>query len=117
LSDYQGSDKRRRILAEQIAQEEQCISEINAELERRCALVFFFQRTAGSHQAKARSIRAAARSSCATAHSFVTRQIRRTKKIQAVSSYLGHSSIAITIGFYVHKQLDDDELFDPGDGE
>lgn len=50
-------------------------------------------------------------------HSFATRQIRRTNKIQAVSSYLGHSSTAITMGFYVHEQLDDDELFDPEDGE
>ena len=50
-------------------------------------------------------------------HSFATRQIRRTNKIQAVSSYLGHSSTAITMGFYVHEQLEDDELFDPEDGE
>ncbi len=50
-------------------------------------------------------------------HSFATRQIRRTNKIAAVSSYLGHSSTSITMNFYVHEQLDDDELFDPEDGE
>jgi integrase len=50
-------------------------------------------------------------------HSFATRQIRRTGKIQAVSTYLGHSSTAITMGFYVHERLDDDELFDPADDE
>ena len=43
MSDYQGSDKRRRILSEQIAQEEQRISEIHAELERRHALVSSFK--------------------------------------------------------------------------
>ena len=48
-------------------------------------------------------------------HSFATRQIRRTNKIQAVSTYLGHSSTAITMGFYVHEQLEDNELFDPED--
>jgi len=43
LSDYQGRDKKRRILAEQIAQEEQRISEIHAELERRRGLVSSFK--------------------------------------------------------------------------
>lgn len=50
-------------------------------------------------------------------HSFATRQIRRTNKVQAVSTYLGHSSTAITMNYYVHEHLDDDELFDPEDGE
>jgi integrase/recombinase XerD len=50
-------------------------------------------------------------------HSFATWTIRRTNKIQAVSTYLGHSSTAITMNFYVHEQLDDAELFDPEDGE
>jgi integrase/recombinase XerD len=50
-------------------------------------------------------------------HSFATWTIRRTNKIQAVSTYLGHSSTAITMNFYVHERLDDDELFDPEDGE
>ena len=50
-------------------------------------------------------------------HSFATWTIRRTNKIQAVSTYLGHSSTAITMNFYVHEQLDDDELLDPEDWE
>jgi integrase len=45
-------------------------------------------------------------------HSFATRQIKRTGKIEAVSRYLGHSSPAITMSFYVHESLDDGELFD-----
>ena len=43
MSDSQSSDERRRILAEQIAREEQRISEIAAELEHRRALVSFFK--------------------------------------------------------------------------
>ena len=39
MSDNQSSDERRRILAEHIAHEEQRISEIHAELERRRALI------------------------------------------------------------------------------
>lgn len=50
-------------------------------------------------------------------HSFATWTIRRTNKIQAVSMYLGHSSTAITMNYYVHERLDDNELFDPEDGE
>jgi integrase/recombinase XerD len=50
-------------------------------------------------------------------HAFATRQIRRTGKIQAVSAYLGHSTPAITMSFYVHESLDDADLFDPEDGE
>jgi hypothetical protein len=43
LSDSHSSDERRRILAEQIAREEQHISEIDAELEHRRALVSSFK--------------------------------------------------------------------------
>jgi hypothetical protein len=43
LSDNQSNDERRRILADRIAQEEQRISEIHAELEQRRALVSSFQ--------------------------------------------------------------------------
>jgi integrase len=50
-------------------------------------------------------------------HSFATRQIRRANKVQAVRAYFGHSSTAITMNYYVHERLDDDELFDPEDGE
>ena len=45
-------------------------------------------------------------------HSFATRQIRRTGKIEAVSRYLGHSTPAITMSYYVHESLDDGELFE-----
>lgn len=48
-------------------------------------------------------------------HSFATRQIRRTGKVQAVSQYMGHSSVSITLSFYVHERLDDGELFDGED--
>ena len=60
-----------------------------------------------SKRAIGRSIRAHA-----LRHSFATRQIRRTNKIEAVSRYLGHSTPAITMSFYVHESLDDGELFD-----
>jgi hypothetical protein len=43
MSDSHSSDERRRILAEQIAREEQHISEIDAELEHRRALVSSFK--------------------------------------------------------------------------
>ena len=59
-----------------------------------------------SKRAIGRSIRAHA-----LRHSFATRQIRRTGKIEAVSRYLGHSTPAITMSFYVHESLDDGELF------
>jgi integrase/recombinase XerD len=49
-------------------------------------------------------------------HSFATRLIRRTGKIEAVSRALGHSTPAITMSFYVHESLDDGELFDVEEG-
>jgi len=52
MSDSHGSDERRRILAEQIAQEEQRISEIHAELERRHALVSSFKEQLTAFQLK-----------------------------------------------------------------
>ena len=45
-------------------------------------------------------------------HSFATHQIHRTNKIKAVSRYLGHASVAITLEMYVHESLDDTELLD-----
>jgi integrase len=60
-----------------------------------------------SKRAIGRSVRAHA-----LRHSFATRQIRRTGKIQAVSAYLGHSSPAITLAYYCHESLDDSELFE-----
>jgi len=59
-----------------------------------------------SKRAIGRSVRAHA-----LRHSFATRQIRRTNKIEAVSRYLGHSTPAITMSYYVHESLDDGELF------
>lgn len=44
-------------------------------------------------------------------HTFATRMIRETRKVQAVSKYLGHSSPSITLSMYVHEELDDAELF------
>jgi hypothetical protein len=52
MSDSHSSDERRRILAEQIAQEEQRISEIHAELERRRALVSSFKEQLTAFQPK-----------------------------------------------------------------
>lgn len=50
-------------------------------------------------------------SPCKFRHSFATEMIRKTGKIEAVSRYLGHSSVACTLQTYVHEQLDDSELF------
>jgi len=44
-------------------------------------------------------------------HSFATRMIQQTRKVQAVSQYLGHSSSAITLDMYVHEELTTEELF------
>jgi integrase len=43
-------------------------------------------------------------------HSFATNMIRKTRKIQATSEYLGHSSTAITLDMYTHESLSLDEL-------
>ena len=43
-------------------------------------------------------------------HSFATNMIRKTRKIQATSEYLGHSSTAITLDMYTHETLSLDEL-------
>jgi site-specific recombinase XerD len=44
-------------------------------------------------------------------HSFATRMIQQTRKVQAVSQYLGHSSSSITLDMYVHEELTTEELF------
>ena len=44
-------------------------------------------------------------------HTLATQKIRSTKKIQAISEYLGHATVAITLDMYTHEQLDDHELF------
>ena len=43
-------------------------------------------------------------------HSFATRKIKETAKIQAVSEYLGHSSVAITLSLYCHDELSEEDL-------
>lgn len=45
-------------------------------------------------------------------HSFVTHMIAaHPDKIDSISRYAGHSSVAITIGMYCHTSLSNDELF------
>ena len=44
-------------------------------------------------------------------HSFATRQIAKSGKIAAVSTYLGHASVSTTMAFYVHEELTDADLF------
>lgn len=43
-------------------------------------------------------------------HSFCTRMIEKTRKIQAVSEYVGHSSVGITLDMYTHESLSVEEL-------
>ena len=44
-------------------------------------------------------------------HGWATAMIRRTQKIEAVSRYLGHSSVQITLDTYTHQTLTETELF------
>ena len=48
-------------------------------------------------------------------HSFATRKIKETGKIQAVSHYLGHSSVAITLSLYCHEELNAEDLSSESD--
>ena len=43
-------------------------------------------------------------------HTFATRAIEHTGKLKAVSQYLGHASVGITLDMYVHQSLQDEEL-------
>lgn len=43
-------------------------------------------------------------------HTFATAMIRKTRKVKGVSTYLGHSSTAITQDMYVHEELDLEDL-------
>jgi integrase/recombinase XerD len=46
-------------------------------------------------------------------HSFATKKVNQFPgKIDAVSRYLGHSSVSITLDLYCHNQLSDEELFE-----
>lgn len=47
-------------------------------------------------------------------HTFATRAIGQTAKIEAVSKYLGHANAGITLSMYVHESLNDDELLGIG---
>jgi integrase len=53
-------------------------------------------------------------------HSFATLAIREGASIKAVSTYLGHSSTAITMDMYVHESLEKEQKvrrrFEPGGG-
>ena len=45
-------------------------------------------------------------------HSFATRKVRAFPgKLDAVSRYLGHSSVSITLSLYCHTELSNDEIF------
>jgi len=43
-------------------------------------------------------------------HTFATRAIERTGKLKAISKYLGHASVSITLDMYVHEEIADDEI-------
>jgi len=43
-------------------------------------------------------------------HTFATIQIRKNRKVKALSTYLGHSSTSITQDMYVHEELDLEDL-------
>jgi len=43
-------------------------------------------------------------------HCFATHTIKKTQKIKAVSKYLGHSSVSVTLDMYCHEFLEFDEL-------
>jgi integrase/recombinase XerD len=43
-------------------------------------------------------------------HTFATNQIRKNRKVKALSTYLGHSSTSITQDMYVHEELDLEDL-------
>lgn len=46
-------------------------------------------------------------------HSFATRKVNQLPgKIDAISRYLGHSSVSITLDMYCHNQMTDGELLD-----
>lgn len=45
-------------------------------------------------------------------HSFATRQIGKGVPVDAVSRYLGHSSVSTTLQYYSHTEMTDDQLFD-----
>jgi integrase len=45
-------------------------------------------------------------------HSWATRQLASGKPIDAVSRYLGHSDVAITLKYYAHSEMSNADLFE-----
>ena len=45
-------------------------------------------------------------------HTFATQMLRRGVMIDALSRYLGHSSVSITLDLYCHNELSDDEIYE-----
>jgi integrase/recombinase XerD len=45
-------------------------------------------------------------------HSFATRQLGKGIPMDAVSRYLGHASVSVTMKFYAHNEMSDAQLFD-----
>ena len=43
-------------------------------------------------------------------HSFATRALQKTRKIKALSAYLGHSSTSVTLDMYVHEEFSQEDL-------
>ena len=47
------------------------------------------------------------------AHTFTTRKIEKDPgKLDAISRYLGHSRVSITVDLYCHIELTDEDLWD-----
>ena len=45
-------------------------------------------------------------------HTFATQMLRRGMLVDALSAYLGHSSVSITLDLYCHNEATDEELFE-----
>lgn len=43
-------------------------------------------------------------------HSFATRALSKTRKIKALSAYLGHASTSTTLDMYVHEEFSEEDL-------
>ncbi len=43
-------------------------------------------------------------------HSFATTALEKTRKIKALSVYLGHSSTSVTLDMYVHEEFSQEDL-------
>ena len=45
-------------------------------------------------------------------HSFATNVLKRGVQIEALSRYLGHSTVSITLNLYCHEQITEEDIFD-----